>query len=99
MMPFLSPTPMTRIEKTHFNCLDWGVLELTFEEEGLLGVKNAKVATLWLLAYQNSLCLANTSHCCFPSMVFEFALAIMLTIGSLMDANPQKSPSNFGSMG
>jgi hypothetical protein len=32
-------------------------------------------------------------------MVLEFAPVIMLTTGSLMDADPQKSLSNFGSMG
>jgi len=46
MMPFLSPTPTTGAQKTHFNCLDWRAIELTSEEEELLGVKNARVEAL-----------------------------------------------------
>jgi hypothetical protein len=46
MMPFLSPTPTTGTQKTHFNCLDWGAIEFTFEEEELLGVRNAQVEAL-----------------------------------------------------
>jgi hypothetical protein len=86
MMPFSSLTIGAQI--THFNCLDWGVLECTFEEEELLDVKNAQATTLQLLAFQNSLCLANTSHCYSPSMVLKFALAIMLTISSLTNVDP-----------
>jgi hypothetical protein len=83
----------------HFNCSNWGVLELISKKEKLLGVKNASVATLELPAFQNSLCLANTSHCCSPSMVLEFAPMTMLSTSSLMDANMQKSPLNSYSMG
>jgi hypothetical protein len=99
MMPFLNPTLPSKMQKTHFNCSNWGVLELPFEEEELLGAKNAQMVALRLLAFQNSLCLANTSHCCFQSMALEFAPMIMLITNSLMNADSQKSPSNFGSTG
>jgi len=96
----LKPYTYNRNAKNvHFNYSNWGVLELTSKEEELLGVKNAQAATLQLLAFQNSLYLANTSHCCFPSMILKFAPTTMLKIDSLTDVNMQKPPSNFGSMG
>ncbi len=98
-MPFLSPMPATRMQRTHFHYLDWGVLELSSKEKELVGVKNAQASALLLLAFQNSLCLVNTSHCCSPSAVLKFALATMLTIDSLMGADLQISPSNFGLVG
>jgi len=96
-MPFLSHT--IGAQKTHFYCLEWGVLEFTSKEEKLLDVKNAQVITLQLLTFKNSLCLTNTSHYCSPSTVFKFALVTMLTTGSLTNVNPQKSPFNYGLVG
>jgi hypothetical protein len=97
MMPFLNLTLATKMQITHFKRLNWGVFELPSEEKELLGVKNAQVTTLWLLAFQNSLCLASTSHCSFQSTAL--ALVIVFTTSSLTNTNPQKSLSNFGSMG
>ncbi len=64
-------------KNVHFNYSDWGVLELTFKEEELLGVQNAQVMTLQLVVFQNSFYLANTSHSCFPSTILKFAPTTM----------------------
>jgi hypothetical protein len=75
------------------------VFELPSKEEELQRVKNAQAMALWLLAFQGSLCLVSTSHCCSKSMIFKFALATVLIISSLIHADLQKSPSNSASLG